>query len=1350
MANKVKTWFSDMGDRIKTSMKVEKDAPFFYISMLIIFILAVIVRLSPVVQGTFLIKAFDPWYQFDSTKKLLEMGLFDWLHFHDYKFWYPEGVDRFNLRPGLLVTNALVYKLLTALGFNVTLFQVAYYFPAVMGGITCIIMYYLGKEVLDRRAGLLAAFFLAFSPGFMQRTVAGFYDNETIGVFAILLEFLFFIRATKYGKLSDGILAGLGLGYLSLSWGGLTYGFLLLPLIVGILILTDKYNSKSFMAYTATIGIGFLIATLEPKFTWAKAFTETEYVISLLFMVFLILYHFLYTLRGTERYKRILTGIKWAIIPISAAAVIILWINPSWLPFNLGARLQSIINPNIREQIHLVASVGEHSPSPWSVFYFNALIPVLLVIPGIYFAIRRGNVEDILMVIFVLSLFYFTGSMVRIILLFAPAAALIGGYALSNILKFFGTLMKDQPTISRRRKRQLKRTLGKSEGIVVYFMIGILLFVQANHAIDMSADQLGYSELTPGGAFHDWEETFTWMKYNLDSSTVVVSWWDYGYWTTAIGNVTTVNDNGTWNQTRIGLTGMAFMQTNERFSAEVFRALHADYVMVYFGHLVSGLGGDEGKWPWMLRICNDNTKFYEKLNNIPKDNWYGGDGSVDTVFNEDYYVNNSDGSYYESWFQTTLVKLMFADEIVSSSQLSENSPQTSRYLVSALEGTDSQPGRTDSYGNSWTDYDTVNGNYQLQYFDPAYYSINRLVKVFKVDYAALDSSFAISDTYIDTNGLGYAVVKNTGTTELQLKTLSISDNVNEYGVNFTVEDGDQNFVPGDSRFVWFDATEINRPEQLGLNDGYHLNAEMQVVENSDYSFSNESLSTTVVSPKSAAISVDKSQSYFESTGTDFTAYLTLENTGELPLKVDYISIAGETYNQTDLETKLGRKLLISPNSSEDIELTGLDLPIATDYNQDAIVKIATIRGPSVESIISQSIQGYALSFNPKLLSDQPEASYQFDQGTYTTIQSTNSKDVYVNYNTDSYLLDNGTLYLEIENTGDELFALQNIITPDETLSLYDIKNAEGNYVNPLEGDNYNLLFVQPGETRKIRAQLSNVVLNEPKLVAMTASIDGQRVTRNSALFVPRSFTPKVAIINGTNAQSFAFTNETIRLTVKNIGFDNITLDHITVNGTEVVALNETMVREGSLSLRPDEIAVLEFPISSFKVNLTDSLLVRVDIGEDVSGFSVSTVDAILPTLENVFRIVPPGQIYPHQIDETYASVADSLIHLVIQVENEQSVEIDSIMYSLTGNQPDDYQYLNLTAVNGIDLRDEDNNPMTGFTLVGGEAGDTTIQLFYLNIDPSVYSITLTQSEPIYLKIRTTAGYEATIALTVSA
>ncbi|TFH28625.1 MAG: hypothetical protein E4G98_05130, partial [Promethearchaeota archaeon] len=413
MVNKVKTWFTDLGDRIKTSVKIDAAAPFYYLALLIIFILAMLVRSSPVVQGTFLIKAFDPWYQFDSVKKLIDIGWHDWVNLRDYQFWYPEGVIRSNLRPGLLVTTALIYKFLIALGINVTVFQVAFYLPVLMGGLTVIVAFFLGKEILDKRAGLFAAFFLAFSPGHMQRTVAGFFDNETIGVFAILLEFLFFIRATKYGTLSDGILAGLSLGYLTLSWGGLTSGYLLLPLLVGILILSDKYSSRILMAYVTTIGIGILINSLNPSFTWKSNLVTMEIGVSLLFLIVLRGYHFLYIQKGTQRYEQILTAIKWSIIPIAAVGAIILWIDPVWMPFNLGARLQSIINPNIREEINLVASVGEHSPSPWSVFYFNSMIPVLLVIPGIYFALRRANVEDILMIVFAISLFYFTGSMIR-------------------------------------------------------------------------------------------------------------------------------------------------------------------------------------------------------------------------------------------------------------------------------------------------------------------------------------------------------------------------------------------------------------------------------------------------------------------------------------------------------------------------------------------------------------------------------------------------------------------------------------------------------------------------------------------------------------------------------------------------------------------------------------------------------------------------------------------------------------------------------------------------------------------------------------------------------------------------
>lgn len=1344
MANKVKTWFTDLGDRIKTSVKIDKDAPFFYISLLAIFILAVLVRCSPVVQGTFLIKAFDPWYQYDSVKKLIDIGLHDWLNLHDYKFWYPEGVDRFNLRPGLLVTTALIYNLLTALGLNVTVFQVAFYFPAVMGGLTCVVAYYLGKEILDKRAGLLAAFFLAFSPGHMQRTVAGFFDNETIGVFAILLEFLFFIRAAKYGKLSDGIFSGLSLGYLALSWGGLTYGFLLPVLLVGILVLTDKYDGRILLAYAATIGIGLFFYSLTPSFSWTRDFKSMDVAVPFLFLIALVIYHMIYIQRGTEQYEKILTSIKWALIPISAAAVIILWVDPAWLPFSLSGRLESIINPTIRQSINLVASVGEHSPSPWSVFYFNSLIPLLLVIPGIFFALRRANVEDLLMVIFAISLFYFTGSMIRIILLFAPAVAILGGYALSNILKFFGNLMKDQATITRRRKRQLKRTLGKSEGIIVYFLIGVLLFVQANHAVEMSASQLGYSELVAAGAFHDWEESFTWMKYNLDSSTVVVSWWDYGYWITTIGNATTVNDNGTWNQTRIGLTGMAMMQTNEMYSAEIFRELKADYVLVYFGHLLNGLGGDEGKWPWMLRICNDNTKFYEKMDSIPKDNWY--EGGVDTVFNEDYYVNSTSGAYYENWFDTTLVKLMFADEVVRSSQLSDNSPYTSQYLASALEGTSDQPGRTDSYGNSWLDYPSVNGDYQLEYFTPVYYSMQRLVKVFKVNYDVLDSSFSIDDTYIDTNGLGYATVMNTGTTNLEMKDLQISDNNNPYGVNFTIEDPNEPILPGESRYVWFDSTEMAR-DDFELNDGYHLIATMGLASGSDYTFTNESISTTVREPETTSVSIDKRLSYFEYVGGEYNVYLSLQNNGDIPVKINQLDIANQQYNSTAFSDLLGRDLLIGPHSSEQIELTDLDLNLATDFTEDAFVSMYTVRGPSVQSIISQSSNGYNLGLNPALLDELPEAPYRWDQSTYELMEDATSREIYVNYDENSYLLDNGTFYLEIENTGDEMFALENVVTADESIGTYDIMDANGDYVNPVEGDNYDLLFVEPGEIRNIRADLSDVLLNVPKLAGVTASIDGQTITRNTAYFVPRSATDHVSIVNETNAQSFAFTDERVRLTLKNTGFDEITLDEITLNGTETIELTPSMVLNGSLTLQPDEIAIVEFPVTTFAVNLTDTFEVEVSISDNVAGSSISTINSILPTLDSVFDFVV-GQQYNHQLDTAYADQSDEWIHAVIEIENEQAISIDSIMFSLTGNT-NDYQYLNLSSA-AIEIRNNLNNLITGYDLEGNAEGTSTIALFYLDIDAGALGLTLTATEPIYLKIRTVAGYEAEVMLTVRA
>jgi len=72
MVNKFKNWLNNTGDKIKTSVKINKETPFFYLSLILIIVLAVLIRISPIIMGTFLIKEFDPWVQYTSAKYILE------------------------------------------------------------------------------------------------------------------------------------------------------------------------------------------------------------------------------------------------------------------------------------------------------------------------------------------------------------------------------------------------------------------------------------------------------------------------------------------------------------------------------------------------------------------------------------------------------------------------------------------------------------------------------------------------------------------------------------------------------------------------------------------------------------------------------------------------------------------------------------------------------------------------------------------------------------------------------------------------------------------------------------------------------------------------------------------------------------------------------------------------------------------------------------------------------------------------------------------------------------------------------------------------------------------------------
>jgi dolichyl-diphosphooligosaccharide--protein glycosyltransferase len=829
--------------------------------------LAIMLRLTPILRGPRLIKAFDPWIQWYNSEYLSDHTLFEYFNWIDLKSWYPEGFNRGGLRPGLTFTVVIIHDLLTFFGLQVTLYDVCYFFPALMGGLTVLTIYFLGKEILDRGTGLIAAFFLAFNPGYMQRTMAGFFDNETIGVFATLFTFLFLLKALRTGKISSAAIAGLSLGYLSLSWGGYQFVYLVIPILCIILIFTEKYGQNVLISYAVVEGAGLLIFSIFSKFKFTSLFSDLEIGGIFLFTIILIFFHIIHSKKSDHptSYQSLINIIKWGFVPAVIVAAVIIWVAPDIIPFGFGARFQTILNPIFRDQISIVASVAEQMPSPWSVFYYNTLIPLILTPLGIYFSFKRLNAPEVFLIIFVILMFYFTGSMIRIILIFAPAVSLMGAYGLASILKIFGSFLGERKMgVSRKRQRQLKGTIGNSEILAIFLVVGFLGVAQIVHSTDISVQQLSFTQISPAGVIHDWEESLTWMRSNLKGTDVVVSWWDYGYWLTPIGNVTTVNDNATKNQTRIGMTGMALMQTNEIYSAKAFRKLKADYVLVYFGLLINGLGGDEGKWPWMVRICNDNYANYKRMG-MEEDNW-----AEDSVFIEDEYQNSSTGRMGSKWFESQLVRLMFFGMPTSEEDIQGDDIRRTYVRRINNEETDD--------GGVWADHIPTNGLYDYKIFVPQYISNLGLVKLYRIDYTVLESKFAINNAEIFDNGLASFKLKNKGSRDLLIKNIDI----NGQSYNFVMGKSASNnsLEEGETDFVWVDLSSQGTTFQKNDVVNISVTAESDALAGRKYEFSNRTSSFFVKEAKPGAIRINRENSQvIQEDSLSNEVYLEIENVG---------------------------------------------------------------------------------------------------------------------------------------------------------------------------------------------------------------------------------------------------------------------------------------------------------------------------------------------------------------------------------------------------------------------------------------------------------------------------------------
>jgi len=660
----------------KLRIKTSHSSMITFSALLLILFVAFSIRMFPlrweIQTGALHLSEFDPYYQYSLTDYMVKHGLLSpyWpTQWVDTQRWYPDGINMGYSLPSLPMTTAFIYDIITALGINIDLMSFCSLVPAIMGTLAVLIIYFLGKDIGGKAVGMLASLFLALSPAVIQRASLGFFDTETVGVFSLVLFSLLFLRAIEEERsMRSTVEYSLGsaatLAYFILGWGAAYYLIGLIVLFVFVLLLLRRYTRRLFLAYSLTFGLALLIAINFPEISIAYLTTYAVLPVAGMF-VLLCLSEIIHNLTSARE------KVLFAIIFLAA---LVGGFSTFWaLGYggSMAGKFIRVLDPLLHEANPLVESVAEHRISAWGSIYYDLGIGIVFFAIGLFFVARNLTTKNLFLLLFGLTSLYFASSMVRLLVILGPAFGLLAGVGTVGTLKPFVTLIKEPPKMTTKKKFGLEHVGKEYSGTAVFLIFLILMtnlafapqsggipnvYRQAYVPVTITAGSL---PIVPNQPVREWLDMLQYLNNFQDSTIVVSSWWDYGYWLTMLGNVTSLADNATINSTQIENIGYTFMAT-ETQSLKMLKLYNSKYILVFTTLLLgqdsqtretvatSGGYGDEGKWTWMARI-------YGKSAN--KENWTGWDWNDEATFGE-YNSTTSRWEWNERGMNSTIYKLM--------------------------------------------------------------------------------------------------------------------------------------------------------------------------------------------------------------------------------------------------------------------------------------------------------------------------------------------------------------------------------------------------------------------------------------------------------------------------------------------------------------------------------------------------------------------------------------------------------------------------------------------------------------------------------------------------------------------
>jgi dolichyl-diphosphooligosaccharide---protein glycosyltransferase len=653
----------------------------------IVFTIAVLIRAYAAKYG-FYLNEFDPYYDYYAAQHIVNLaqsqglyaalfanppncgpavytachnmqGYFFW---HDVQTWFPVGRNvAATSQGGLQIAGAMTFLLVhNVFGVQITLYDWLVVFPVFLGAVTAVVFFFLVRKIAGDAAGLFAALMFAVSPPLIERGNLGWFKSEPLAILlfvtaSYLMLTVFDKERQVRSKVIRGLLGGILIGYANTAWGGGDYfsaAFGLIFVLIPFLNLDLSSMTPAIISFTAStlfvsavfprpgvaivtnpvglVLIGGTLFTLVAQ--WAKTWTKpTEYRSAL----FKFLFGF--ALAG-------LTLISFGFVG------------------GLTLRYLTVIAPWARVSNALVQSVAEQAVPTGGDYFTSYAILLCFGMAGALVAFRRRGIPMIYALVFGLTGLYFSAAFSRLLVYSSIALGILGGIGFAE-LAYAIVKPSSTPLV---KKKQAPTSRNEMKVVISIAVIALVVLPAGSYWIpnpiqctysgqlfcnnspaDTGVSIVNGATVYSRSAFNDWIQTLQWVRTETPTNSVVISWWDYGYWFTVMGNRTTLVDNATLNSTRISQVGQLLMSnvTQASAMAEKMSEGRPTYVAIFLTGSIFPLtssttgsstsyyilqvptgagftagGGDESKKQWFIRIGNlTESKYLECSGTGPND-----------------------------------------------------------------------------------------------------------------------------------------------------------------------------------------------------------------------------------------------------------------------------------------------------------------------------------------------------------------------------------------------------------------------------------------------------------------------------------------------------------------------------------------------------------------------------------------------------------------------------------------------------------------------------------------------------------------------------------------------------------